>query len=89
MNDSKVLQAARLGFQAHGIELNLWLVLFSRARSLLGGLSDTATFSRQDLWKADLSRFDDVVIFGGEDMVIFLLFFFLKRLRTTHNFAAH
>ena len=38
-----------------------------RARRL--GLSATATFARADLWKSDLGRFDDVVIFGVEQMM--------------------
>ena len=29
----------------------------------------SATFARQDLWKSDLSKYDNVVIFGVEQMV--------------------
>ncbi len=66
-----VLEAARRGFEAHGIELNLWLVLYSRAAAWRerGSLLGSASFSRRDLWKTDLAEFDDVVIFGGGDLV--------------------
>ena len=66
----KVLEAARRGYRAHGIELNLWLVLYSRVKARTLGLSGAASFARQDLWKSDLSKYDNVVIFGVEQMVI-------------------
>ncbi len=67
-----MIEGARRGFRAHGIELNYWLVLYSRlaaARTKMGAAGGQATFSRQDLWKADLSGYDDIVIFGGGDLV--------------------
>lgn len=64
-----VIAAAKRGFQAMGIELNLWLVLFSRARAILQGVSHLATFKRQDMWKADLSKFDNVVVFGVDEVM--------------------
>ena len=33
------------------------------------GLRGQATFARQDLWKSDMSKFDNVVIFGVEQMM--------------------
>lgn len=50
----QVLAAARHGYQAHGIELNPWLVLYSRIQARWQGLSSLASFSRQDLWKVGL-----------------------------------
>jgi hypothetical protein len=35
----------------------------------MGNSGGSATFSRQDLWKSDLSRFQNVVIFGVGEMV--------------------
>ena len=35
----------------------------------MNGLRKRAHFQRQDLWKADYSKFDNVVIFGVEEMV--------------------
>ena len=61
--------AAEKGYQAHGIELNLWLVLYSRFRAFRLGLRSTATFSRQDLWKSNFASYDNIVIFGVEQMV--------------------
>lgn len=66
-----VLASAKDGFQAHGIELNIWLVLYSRWRALFtkdlkGG---KASFAKQDLWKSNLSGYQKVVIFGVEEMM--------------------
>lgn len=65
----QVLEAASRGFQAHGVELNPWLVAYSKFRAIRLGLSGSATFARQDLWKTDFSKFHNVVIFGVEEMV--------------------
>ncbi|XP_022787322.1 protein FAM173B-like isoform X2 [Stylophora pistillata] len=46
-----VIAAARRGYQAHGYELNHWLVWYSRLQARLQGLHHKATFSRADLWK--------------------------------------
>jgi len=64
-----VLSAAREGFQAHGVELNWWLVLYSRMAAFRSGLRGSATFARQDLWNSDLRQYDNVVIFGVEEMM--------------------
>ena len=61
--------AAQQGYLAHGIELNPWLVLYSRYRSLRLGLWRYAKFSRQDLWKSHFGSYPNVVIFGVEQMV--------------------
>ena len=63
--------AAQNGYKAHGIELNPWLVLYSKYRSLRLGIRSTATFSRQDLWKSNFHTYDSIVIFGVEQMVRF------------------
>lgn len=62
-----VLEAAERGFQSSGVELNLWLVLFSRIEGFRRGLK--VKFFRENLWKHDLRRYDNVVIFGVEQMV--------------------
>ena len=64
-----VHMAAQIGYIAHGIELNPWLVLYSKVKSLRLGLRSSATFSRQDLWKSNFGRYDNIVIFGVEQMV--------------------
>lgn len=72
---------AKNGYHCDGIELNLWLVLYSRFQSRRMGLP-TAKFYRKDMWKANLGIYDTVVIFGTETLVsvtlniIFLFKFF-------------
>lgn len=63
-----VLEAAKRGFESYGVELNLWLVLYARFESFRRGLK--TRFIREDLWKHNLKRYDNVVIFGVEQMVI-------------------
>ncbi|XP_011693233.1 PREDICTED: protein FAM173B [Wasmannia auropunctata] len=64
-----VLAAAKRGFKAHGIELNTWLVWYSRLQALINGLSADTAFLRRDLWKHHLGRYDNVVIFGVDQMM--------------------
>ncbi len=64
-----MFEAAKSGFRAHGVELNPWLVLYSKFRARRLGLAAEATFARQDLWKSDFRRYDNVVIFGVEQMM--------------------
>ena len=59
-----VFAAARAGFKAVGVELNYWLVLYSKMRASLLGLSKTAKFERKDLFQVDFSKYDNVVVFG-------------------------
>ena len=67
---SQVFAAARNGFQSHGVELNRVLVFFSKMKAIKEGLRN-ATFSRQDLFKVNYSNYDNVVIFGVNEMVTF------------------
>jgi len=64
-----VLAAAKRGFKAHGIELNTWLVWYSRLQALINGLSRETAFLKQDLWKYHLGNYDNVVIFGVDQMM--------------------
>ncbi|XP_001629463.3 ATP synthase subunit C lysine N-methyltransferase isoform X3 [Nematostella vectensis] len=64
-----VIAAAKQGCQAHGVELNPWLVYYSRLQARLQGLHNKATFSRQDLWKVNLKHYDNIVIFGVSEMM--------------------
>ena len=65
-----VFASANVGYQAHGIELNIWLVLYSRWRALFTrGLKGEATFAKQDLWKSHFRQYQKVVIFGVEEMM--------------------
>ncbi len=64
-----VIEAAKLGLKADGIELNPWLVFYSRLASFRHGVFGETRFFTRDLWKSDLSRYDHVVIFGVESMM--------------------
>ncbi|PRD20192.1 UNVERIFIED_CONTAM: hypothetical protein NCL1_55273 [Trichonephila clavipes] len=64
-----VLTAAKIGFPAVGVELNPWLVLYSKAKAFYLGLNKKAAFKRQDIWKTDLKKYDNIVIFGVEQMM--------------------
>jgi len=58
-----VIAAARRGARAHGVEFNPDLVRLSRERAREAGVSDRATFTEGDLFKADLSRATVVTLF--------------------------
>ncbi|XP_003699677.1 ATP synthase subunit C lysine N-methyltransferase [Megachile rotundata] len=64
-----VFATAKAGFKAHGIELNPWLVWYSRLKALITGLSSQTTFIKQNLWKYNLKNYDNVVIFGVDQMM--------------------
>lgn len=64
-----VIAAARRGFDAVGFELNPWLVWYSRLVAWRLGVSKLARFYRQDLFRAPLTRFDNVVIFGVDGIM--------------------
>ncbi|RUS78348.1 hypothetical protein EGW08_013899 [Elysia chlorotica] len=63
------LFAARKGFQGYGVELNFWLVLYSRWQAWIHGLSSQAKFFKKDLWKMDLCTYQNIVVFGVESMM--------------------
>ncbi|XP_018336362.1 protein N-lysine methyltransferase FAM173B [Agrilus planipennis] len=63
-----VFETAKNGFASSGVELNLWLVLYSKVQAQLNGLSKKTKFLRKDLWKFNLSQYDNIVIFGVEQM---------------------
>eukprot|EP00095_Tigriopus_kingsejongensis_P004388 maker-scaffold1394_size43558-snap-gene-0.8 protein:Tk04388 transcript:maker-scaffold1394_size43558-snap-gene-0.8-mRNA-1 annotation:"protein fam173b" len=64
-----VFEGAQRGFLAHGIELNPWLVLYSKFKSRRLGLKTSATFTKRDLWQSNLGKYDNVVIFGVQEMM--------------------
>lgn len=79
----QVIEAASRGFKAHGVELNLWLVLYSKFRAFKMGLRGSATFARQDLWKTDFSPYQRIVVFGVEEMVTLFLSYIISFLIIT------
>jgi hypothetical protein len=65
----QVLAAAKNGFVADGVELNPWLVAYSKLQAFRLGLSGCARFYCQDLWKVRLQPYHNVVVFGVQEMV--------------------
>lgn len=64
-----ILEAAKHDFNSHGVELNPWLVLFSKFSAFREGAASRVKFYRKDLWKFNISQYDNIVIFGVEQMV--------------------
>jgi len=52
-----------------GVELNPWLVLWSRYSAWRQGVRRRTQFYSQDLWKTNLKQHDVVLIFGVEEMM--------------------
>jgi len=52
-----------------GVELNPWLVLWSRYSAWRQGVGRRTHFYSQDLWKTDLKQHNVVLIFGVEEMM--------------------
>ncbi|RWS14276.1 Protein FAM173B-like protein [Dinothrombium tinctorium] len=82
-----VLKAAQLGFEATGVELNFWLVLYSKIKARLLGLNRLASFHRQNLWNVDLSKYENVVIFGVDEMMPILEQKLAKELCSQKDYA--
>ena len=55
--------AKRLGVQARGVELNPWLVYYSKYSAWRENVGELCTFERGDLFKADVSDADAVALF--------------------------
>lgn len=64
-----VFTAAKLGFRADGVELNPWLVFYSRFAALFDPKIRNTNFYRQNLWTFDLKPYNNIVIFGVEQMM--------------------
>ncbi|RWS28769.1 hypothetical protein B4U80_10339 [Leptotrombidium deliense] len=77
-----VVEAAKRGFQATGVELNIFLVLYSKITARLKGVNSLTSFCRENLWNLNLAKFDNVVIFGVSEMMPLLEQKFQKELCT-------
>lgn len=64
-----VIAAAKNGFTADGVELNPWLVQYSRINSFYNKVNTNTAFYRCDLWKFNLQPYNSIVIFGVEEMM--------------------
>lgn len=82
-----VLAAGQRGFQSHGVELNTVLVLYSKLAAWRQRIKN-ATFSRQDLFKVDYTKYNNIVIFGVEEMMPELEALFEKSLTSSSQVIA-
>ena len=64
-----VIAFARSGIQAHGFEINPFLVLFSRWNIKKEKLTDRASIHWQDFWKINFNPYNAVVVFGIDYMM--------------------
>lgn len=64
-----VFTAAKLGFKSDGVELNAWLVYYSRIAALLDPKCRGSKFYRKNLWTFDLKPYENIVIFGVQQMM--------------------
>ncbi|KAL4228958.1 hypothetical protein ACF0H5_011998 [Mactra antiquata] len=64
-----VISASKNGFKGFGVELNYLLVLYSRFSAWRNGVSKQAQFLKQDLWKTDMSKYENIVIFGVDTLM--------------------
>lgn len=64
-----VFAAAENGFKADGVELNFWLVLYSKLAAIRKPNRQNIKFYRRNLWKFNLKNYDNVVIFGVDQMM--------------------
>ncbi|XP_066581579.1 ATP synthase subunit C lysine N-methyltransferase [Prorops nasuta] len=68
--DGRIVHAAaKAGFIAHGVELNFWLVQYSKFIAAINGLSSKTAFYRKDIWKFNLESYDNIVVFGVQEMM--------------------
>ncbi|XP_039495100.1 ATP synthase subunit C lysine N-methyltransferase [Drosophila santomea] len=70
--DGRIVVAAaqhNRALRTDGVELNPWLVYYSRLAALRHGVSTQTRFFRRDLWKFEIKDYNFVVIFGVEQMM--------------------
>ena len=65
----QVFATAKKGFKSTGLELNPWLVIYSKLTAYYLKLNGKTKFLKCDLWKFDLKPYNNVVIFGVDSMV--------------------
>ena len=59
-----------IGYQSTGIEINRPLVYYSKYKAFKNNLSpQNCNFKTQDLWKYNLAKYDNICIFGVEQMM--------------------
>ena len=64
-----VIEFAKKGSNAYGFEINPFLVLFSRIKIKKLGLEKNATIYWKSFWKADLSKYNIIVLFQFKTII--------------------
>ncbi len=59
-----VIALAKHGIEAHGYEINPLLIKTSKKNIQDAGLENRATIYWQNFWKADISQYDIITVFG-------------------------
>ncbi|KAK7056576.1 hypothetical protein SK128_021532 [Halocaridina rubra] len=69
--DGRIVVAAakRAKLKSVGVELNPWLIWYSRWLAWRSGVSSQTSFVTRDLWKFNLKQYENIVIFGVEEMM--------------------
>ncbi|XP_060899796.1 ATP synthase subunit C lysine N-methyltransferase [Labrus mixtus] len=83
-----VIAAAKRGFKASGVELNPWLVWYSRYKAWREGVHRATSFYISDLWKVSFAQYSNVVIFGVPQMMDQLELKLASELPTTAKVVA-
>ncbi|KAJ8681840.1 hypothetical protein QAD02_017632 [Eretmocerus hayati] len=83
-----VIAAAKAGFQADGVELNPWLIRYSKISAMANGVSSKTSFFKKDLWTYNLKKYDNIVVFGVEEMMPELEDKFRSELRPKSSIVA-
>lgn len=64
-----VIEFARRGVEAHGYEINPFLVLLSKIKIKRAGLHGKAVIHWRNFWWTDFSSFEVIVIFGIKEIM--------------------
>ncbi|CAL4215114.1 unnamed protein product, partial [Meganyctiphanes norvegica] len=69
--DGRIVIAAakNMGLHGVGVELNPWLVWYSRMRALRSGVRPLTSFVTKDLWTIKFQQYNNICIFGVEEMM--------------------
>nr|XP_027205830.1 protein N-lysine methyltransferase FAM173B-like isoform X2 [Dermatophagoides pteronyssinus] len=64
-----VIACAQQGFLSYGVELNPWLVVYSKFCAYRQNVHKLAKFQRKNLFKVDLADYDKIILFGVQSMM--------------------
>ncbi|GAB6019132.1 hypothetical protein CHUAL_000754 [Chamberlinius hualienensis] len=65
-----VAAAKQLGLKSEGVELNPWLIAYSRMLSWKSRTNHLTKFTRRNLWTVNLSCYDNIIIFGTQELML-------------------